>query len=63
MGSRLSVETECFVPLNLVEYEQEVEDEEDSPLSALLSPLSGTVGSGVVSRSGQQTVSVHRGRG
>jgi hypothetical protein len=29
--------------MNLVEHE--VEDEEDSPLSALLSPLSGTVGS------------------
>jgi hypothetical protein len=31
--------------MNLVEHEHEVEDEEDSPLSALLSPLSGTVGS------------------
>ena len=31
--------------MNLVEHEQEVEDEEDSPLSALLSPLSGTVSS------------------
>jgi hypothetical protein len=37
----------CFVPLNLVEHEQEVEDEEHSPLSALLSPLSGTEGSWV----------------